>query len=73
MQEATLPLIRKGNNVMAMARIGTGKTGQFMISTINDIVVKSFLVDRDQTVVLVICLTQAIARHTAALRRQQCF
>ncbi|KAJ0963008.1 hypothetical protein J5N97_028130 [Dioscorea zingiberensis] len=68
-QEATLPVILKGKDVLAKARTGTGKTVAFLLPAI-EVVVKSAPVDRDQkrppVNVLVICPTRELACQAAA-------
>ncbi|KAL5718996.1 RNA helicase [Ranunculus cassubicifolius] len=68
-QEATLPIILKGKDVLAKARTGTGKTVAFLLPAIETIV-KSPPVDRDQkrppVFVLVICPTRELASQAAA-------
>ncbi|KAI8020670.1 DEAD-box ATP-dependent RNA helicase 31 [Camellia lanceoleosa] len=68
-QEATLPLILKGKDVLAKARTGTGKTVAFLLPSIEEIV-KSPPIGRDQKrppiLVLVICPTRELASQAAA-------
>ncbi|KAE7999372.1 hypothetical protein FH972_003811 [Carpinus fangiana] len=68
-QEATLPVILKGKDVLAKARTGTGKTVAFLLPSI-EVVVKSPPIDRDQKrspiFVLVICPTRELASQAAA-------
>ncbi|XP_062091425.1 DEAD-box ATP-dependent RNA helicase 31-like [Humulus lupulus] len=68
-QEATLPLILKGKDVLAKAKTGTGKTVAFLLPAI-EVVVKSTPIDRDQKrppiFVLVICPTRELACQAAA-------
>lgn len=68
-QEATLPVILKGKDVLAKARTGTGKTVAFLLPSI-EVVVKSPPGDRDQRrppiFVLVICPTRELASQAAA-------
>ncbi|XP_057981426.1 DEAD-box ATP-dependent RNA helicase 31-like [Malania oleifera] len=68
-QDATLPVILKGKDVLAKAKTGTGKTVAFLLPSI-EVVVKSPPVDRDQRrapiVVLVICPTRELASQAAA-------
>ncbi|CAM8935610.1 unnamed protein product [Rhodiola kirilowii] len=68
-QEATLPLILKGKDVLAKARTGTGKTVAFLLPSI-EVVVKSMTVRHDQNrppiLVLVICPTRELASQVAA-------
>ncbi|CAL5195962.1 unnamed protein product [Lathyrus oleraceus] len=68
-QEATLPVILKGKDVLAKAKTGTGKTVAFLLPSI-EIVVKSPPSDRDQRrppiFVLVICPTRELACQAAA-------
>ncbi|KAI3865469.1 hypothetical protein MKW98_025339 [Papaver atlanticum] len=68
-QEATLPIILKGKDVLAKARTGTGKTVAFLLPAI-EAVVKSASIDRDQKRppinVLVICPTRELASQAAA-------
>ncbi|KAL9251620.1 DEAD-box ATP-dependent RNA helicase 31-like protein [Drosera capensis] len=67
-QEATLPFILKGKDVMAKARTGTGKTIAFLLPSI-EVVVNSPPVSRDQKrppiLVLVICPTRELANQAA--------
>ncbi|KAK1425258.1 hypothetical protein QVD17_20606 [Tagetes erecta] len=67
-QEATLPVILKGKDVLAKARTGTGKTVAFLLPSI-EVVVKSPGVSRDQKrppiQVLVICPTRELASQAA--------
>ncbi|KAM7472297.1 hypothetical protein LguiA_010480 [Lonicera macranthoides] len=68
-QEATLPVILRGKDVLAKARTGTGKTVAFLLPSI-EVVVKSPPVGRDQKrppiFVLVICPTRELASQAAA-------
>ncbi|KAM6600243.1 hypothetical protein CsatA_019852 [Cannabis sativa] len=68
-QEATLPLILKGKDVLAKAKTGTGKTVAFLLPSI-EVVVKSTPIGRDQKIppifVLVICPTRELACQAAA-------
>ncbi|BAT98080.1 hypothetical protein LR48_Vigan66s001700 [Vigna angularis] len=68
-QEATLPVILKGKDVLAKARTGTGKTVAFLLPSI-EVVVKSPPSDRDHRrppiFVLVICPTRELASQAAA-------
>ncbi|GAU42361.1 hypothetical protein TSUD_350270, partial [Trifolium subterraneum] len=68
-QEATLPVILKGKDVLAKAKTGTGKTVAFLLPAI-EVVVKSPPADRDQRrppiFVLVICPTRELACQAAA-------
>ncbi|KAK9280288.1 hypothetical protein L1049_013976 [Liquidambar formosana] len=68
-QEATLPVILKGKDVLAKAKTGTGKTVAFLLPSI-EVVVKSPPVGRDQKrppiLVLVICPTRELASQAAA-------
>ncbi|XP_050280305.1 DEAD-box ATP-dependent RNA helicase 31-like [Quercus robur] len=68
-QEATLPVILKGKDVLAKARTGTGKTVAFLLPSI-EVVVKSPPIGRDQKwppiLVLVICPTRELASQAAA-------
>nr|GEV30645.1 DEAD-box ATP-dependent RNA helicase 31-like [Tanacetum cinerariifolium] len=67
-QEATLPVILKGKDVLAKARTGTGKTVAFLLPSI-EAVVKSPAVGRDQKrppiLVLVVCPTRELASQAA--------
>ncbi|PWA96821.1 P-loop containing nucleoside triphosphate hydrolases superfamily protein [Artemisia annua] len=67
-QEATLPVILKGKDVLAKARTGTGKTVAFLLPSI-EVVVNSPPVSRDERwppiVVLVICPTRELASQAA--------
>ncbi|KAD4982740.1 hypothetical protein E3N88_19411 [Mikania micrantha] len=67
-QEATLPVILKGKDVLAKARTGTGKTVAFLLPSI-EVVVKSPPVSRDQKrppiLVLVICPTRELASQAS--------
>ncbi|GKU87945.1 hypothetical protein SLEP1_g2272 [Rubroshorea leprosula] len=68
-QEATLPVILKGKDVLAKAKTGTGKTVAFLLPSI-EVVAKSPPVDRDvkrpPILVLVICPTRELASQAAA-------
>ncbi|PHU09713.1 DEAD-box ATP-dependent RNA helicase 31 [Capsicum chinense] len=68
-QEATLPVILKGKDVLAKAKTGTGKTVAFLLPSI-EVVVKSPPTSRDQKrppiLVLVICPTRELATQAAA-------
>ncbi|KDP28500.1 hypothetical protein JCGZ_14271 [Jatropha curcas] len=68
-QEATLPVILKGKDVLAKAKTGTGKTVAFLLPAI-EIIVKSPPISRDQKrppiLVLVICPTRELASQAAA-------
>ncbi|KAK8956147.1 DEAD-box ATP-dependent RNA helicase 31 [Platanthera guangdongensis] len=68
-QEATLPVILKGKDVLAKARTGTGKTVAFLLPAI-EVVVKLPPLDRDNkrppVHVLVICPTRELADQAAA-------
>ncbi|KAJ8529277.1 hypothetical protein K7X08_036112 [Anisodus acutangulus] len=68
-QEATLPVILKGNDVLAKAKTGTGKTVAFLLPSI-EVVVKSPPNTLDQkrppVLVLVICPTRELATQAAA-------
>ncbi|KAG5141953.1 hypothetical protein JHK82_017648 [Glycine max] len=68
-QEATLPVILKGKDVLAKAKTGTGKTVAFLLPSI-EVVAKSPPSDRDHRrppiAVLVICPTRELASQAAA-------
>ncbi|XP_057547383.1 DEAD-box ATP-dependent RNA helicase 31-like [Amaranthus tricolor] len=68
-QEATLPVILKGKDVMAKAKTGTGKTVAFLLPSI-EVVIKTPPAGRDQTrppiLVLVICPTRELASQAAS-------
>ncbi|KAL5571403.1 hypothetical protein UlMin_021000 [Ulmus minor] len=68
-QEASLPVILKGKDVLAKAKTGTGKTVAFLLPSI-EVVVKSPPIGRDQKrppiLVLVICPTRELATQAAA-------
>uniref|UniRef100_A0A7N1A7X8 ATP-dependent RNA helicase n=1 Tax=Kalanchoe fedtschenkoi TaxID=63787 RepID=A0A7N1A7X8_KALFE len=68
-QEATLPLILKGKDILAKARTGTGKTVAFLLPSI-EVVVNSMTAGHDQKrppiFVLVICPTRELASQAAA-------
>lgn len=68
-QEATLPSILKGKDVLAKAKTGTGKTVAFLLPAI-EVIVKSPPVLRDQKrppiLVLVVCPTRELASQAAA-------
>ncbi|GAB4861602.1 hypothetical protein Ancab_036795 [Ancistrocladus abbreviatus] len=68
-QEATLPVILQGKDVLAKAKTGTGKTVAFLLPSI-EVVVNSPPVTRDQKrppiFVLVICPTRELATQAAA-------
>ncbi|KAF8026977.1 hypothetical protein BT93_E0026 [Corymbia citriodora subsp. variegata] len=67
-QEATLPVILKGKDVLAKAKTGTGKTVAFLLPSI-EVVIKSPAAVRDQKrppiFVLVICPTRELAIQAA--------
>ncbi|CAK9309737.1 unnamed protein product [Citrullus colocynthis] len=66
-QEATLPLILKGKDVLAKAKTGTGKTVAFLLPSI-EVVVKSPPTGdqkRPPILVLVICPTRELATQAA--------
>ncbi|KAK3194634.1 hypothetical protein Dsin_025944 [Dipteronia sinensis] len=67
-QEATLPVILKGKDVLAKAKTGTGKTVAFLLPAI-EVVIKSPPVGRDQKrppiLVLVMCPTRELANQAA--------
>ncbi|XP_009627713.1 DEAD-box ATP-dependent RNA helicase 31-like [Nicotiana tomentosiformis] len=67
-QEATLPAILKGKDVLAKAKTGTGKTVAFLLPSI-EVVVNSPPNTRDQkrppVLVLVICPTRELATQAA--------
>ncbi|KAL8115105.1 hypothetical protein AgCh_021795 [Apium graveolens] len=66
-QEATLPLILKGKDVLAKARTGTGKTVAFLLPSIE--MISKTPTDRNQKrppiLVLVICPTRELANQAA--------
>ncbi|XP_031493537.1 DEAD-box ATP-dependent RNA helicase 31-like [Nymphaea colorata] len=68
-QEATLPIILKGKDVLAKAKTGTGKTVAFLLPAI-ELVTKVPPVGRDQKRppinVLIICPTRELANQAAA-------
>ncbi|XP_057497773.1 DEAD-box ATP-dependent RNA helicase 31-like isoform X1 [Actinidia eriantha] len=68
-QNATLPVILKGKDVLAKAKTGTGKTVAFLLPSI-EVVLKSIPIDRNQKrspiFVLVICPTRELASQAAA-------
>ncbi|KAA8520736.1 hypothetical protein F0562_014992 [Nyssa sinensis] len=68
-QEATLPVILKGKDVLAKAKTGTGKTVAFLLPSV-EVVVKSPPFSHDQRrppiIVLVICPTRELASQAAA-------
>ncbi|KAL9176358.1 hypothetical protein ABFS82_02G173500 [Erythranthe guttata] len=68
-QEATLPLILKGKDVLAKARTGTGKTVAFLLPAI-EIVVKTPSTAGEQKrppiLVLVVCPTRELASQAAS-------
>jgi len=67
-QEATLPSILKGKDVLAKAKTGTGKTVAFLLPSI-EVIVKSPPVLQDQKrppiLVLVVCPTRELASQAA--------
>ncbi|CAA6672921.1 unnamed protein product [Spirodela intermedia] len=67
-QEATLPDILKGKDVLAKAKTGTGKTVAFLLPSI-EVVTKLPQADRDQRrqpiSVLVVCPTRELANQAA--------
>ncbi|KAJ1259224.1 hypothetical protein BS78_10G138000 [Paspalum vaginatum] len=68
-QEATLPIILQGKDVLAKAKTGTGKTVAFLLPAI-EVVSKLPPVDRDQKrppiSVVVVCPTRELADQAAA-------
>uniref|UniRef100_A0A0C9S689 ATP-dependent RNA helicase n=1 Tax=Wollemia nobilis TaxID=56998 RepID=A0A0C9S689_9CONI len=68
-QEATLPSILNGKDVLAKAKTGTGKTLAFLLPSI-EVILKSPPIDRDEKrppiVVLIICPTRELASQAAA-------
>ncbi|KAL1196332.1 DEAD-box ATP-dependent RNA helicase 26 [Cardamine amara subsp. amara] len=68
-QEATLPIILKGKDVLAKAKTGTGKTVAFLLPSI-EAVLNSPPASRDNRqppiVVLVVCPTRELASQAAA-------
>ncbi|XP_010491508.1 PREDICTED: DEAD-box ATP-dependent RNA helicase 26-like isoform X1 [Camelina sativa] len=68
-QEATLPIILQGKDVLAKAKTGTGKTVAFLLPSI-EAVIKSPPPSRDNRqppiVVLVVCPTRELASQAAA-------
>ncbi|CAA7027047.1 unnamed protein product [Microthlaspi erraticum] len=68
-QEATLPIILKGKDVLAKAKTGTGKTVAFLLPSI-EAVLKSPPASRDKRnppiTVLVVCPTRELACQAAA-------
>ncbi|XP_024012633.1 DEAD-box ATP-dependent RNA helicase 26 [Eutrema salsugineum] len=68
-QEATLPIILKGKDVLAKAKTGTGKTVAFLLPSI-EAVIKSPPASRDNRqppiIVLVVCPTRELASQAAA-------
>uniref|UniRef100_A0A0D9WQT9 ATP-dependent RNA helicase n=1 Tax=Leersia perrieri TaxID=77586 RepID=A0A0D9WQT9_9ORYZ len=68
-QEATLPIILKGKDVLAKAKTGTGKTVAFLLPAI-EVVTKLPPIDRDQKKppisVVVVCPTRELADQAAA-------
>ncbi|GLJ36945.1 hypothetical protein SUGI_0747240 [Cryptomeria japonica] len=68
-QEATLPSILKGKDVLAKAKTGTGKTVAFLLPAI-EVILKSPPISRDERrppiFVLVICPTRELAGQAAA-------
>uniref|UniRef100_A0A0E0AAD7 ATP-dependent RNA helicase n=1 Tax=Oryza glumipatula TaxID=40148 RepID=A0A0E0AAD7_9ORYZ len=68
-QEATLPIILKGKDVLAKAKTGTGKTVAFLLPAI-EVVSKLPPIDRDQKrppiSVVVVCPTRELADQAAA-------
>ncbi|KAJ4911781.1 DEAD-box ATP-dependent RNA helicase 25 [Raphanus sativus] len=68
-QEATLPIILKGKDVLAKAKTGTGKTVAYLLPSI-EAVIKSPPVSGDtrrpQIIVLVVCPTRELACQAAA-------
>ncbi|XP_062228948.1 DEAD-box ATP-dependent RNA helicase 31 [Phragmites australis] len=68
-QEATLPIILQGKDVLAKAKTGTGKTVAFLLPAI-EVVSKLLPVDRDQKrppiSVVVVCPTRELADQAAA-------
>jgi ATP-dependent RNA helicase MSS116 len=68
-QEATLPIILQGKDVLAKAKTGTGKTVAFLLPAI-EAVIKSPPASRDSRqppiIVLVVCPTRELASQAAA-------
>lgn len=68
-QEATLPIILEGTDVLAKAKTGTGKTLAFLLPAI-EVVVKTPPLSQNQRrspiIVLVVCPTRELASQTAA-------
>ncbi|EOA19348.1 hypothetical protein CARUB_v10000281mg [Capsella rubella] len=68
-QEATLPIILQGKDVLAKAKTGTGKTVAFLLPSI-EAVIKSPPPSRDNRqppiIVLVVCPTRELASQAAA-------
>uniref|UniRef100_J3MEM8 ATP-dependent RNA helicase n=2 Tax=Oryza brachyantha TaxID=4533 RepID=J3MEM8_ORYBR len=68
-QEATLPIILQGKDVLAKAKTGTGKTVAFLLPAI-EVVSKLSPIDRDQKrppiSVVVVCPTRELADQAAA-------
>ncbi|KAL8062868.1 hypothetical protein ABFX02_02G174900 [Erythranthe guttata] len=68
-QEATLPLILKGKDVLAKARTGTGKTVAFLLPAIEIVVKTPFTAGeqkRPPILVLVVCPTRELASQAAS-------
>ncbi|KAL0874706.1 hypothetical protein Bca101_024411 [Brassica carinata] len=68
-QEATLPIILKGKDVLAKAKTGTGKTVAYLLPSI-EAVIKSPPLSRDnrqpKIIVLVVCPTRELACQAAS-------
>lgn len=65
-QEATFPVILKGQDVLAKARTGTGKTIAFLLPAIEAILKASEGKARNPVYVLIVCPTRELAQQAAA-------
>ncbi|MCO5571223.1 hypothetical protein L7F22_024959 [Adiantum nelumboides] len=65
-QEATFPVILKGQDVLAKARTGTGKTIAFLLPAIEVILKAPAGKARNPVYVLIVCPTRELAQQAAA-------
>ncbi|KAI5076371.1 hypothetical protein GOP47_0008436 [Adiantum capillus-veneris] len=69
-QEATFPSILRGQDVMAKARTGTGKTIAFLLPAIEVILRESGAGTRNQVFALIVCPTRELAQQVAVEAKQ---
>ncbi|MCO5591223.1 hypothetical protein L7F22_045204 [Adiantum nelumboides] len=69
-QEATFPIILQGQDVMAKARTGTGKTIAFLLPAIELILKESGSGVRNQVYALIVCPTRELAQQVAVEAKQ---